>query len=158
MFIPDYGICYTFNGTVSQTLPGDGNGLSVLIDIDQQEYTETYKRGNHEAGLKFVVHQRRDPPLVDTLGLAVPPGFHTYAAKNLVYLDIFYDELSVTKFKQVPAMTWSALLADLGGQMGLFLGVSAITAAEVVEYLMRKIYRLCRGGQVDNKVTESVET
>ena len=78
--------------------------------------------------------------------------------KNMVYLDIFYDELSVTKFKQVPAMTWSALLADLGGQMGLFLGMSAITAAEVVEYFVRKIYRVCRGAQADNKVTESVET
>ena len=63
--------------------------------------------------------------------------------KNLVYLDVFYDELSVTKYTQVPAMTWSELLADLGGQMGLFLGMSAITAAEVVDYLVRKIYRLC---------------
>ena len=76
-----------------------------------------------------------------------------------MYLDVFYDELSVTKFEQVPAMTWSALLADLGGQMGLFLGMSAITAAEVVEYLVRKIFRLCRGGRSsNNKVMELTET
>ena len=301
MIIPDYGLCYTFNNRVSQTLPGVGNGLSVLINIDQEDYTETYKRGHHEAGLKFVVNNERDPPLVDTLGLAVPPGFRTYAAirrtdhinlpkphgkckpveidddyrgkkqclidcrldfitgecncrplgysdrgdyplcspakssdcvkkaiqkyrssdtpstcdcptpctdatfstslsmtvfpsdkisgeytktlskdekvrgavnefddnniqsfdpgKNLVYLDIFYDELSVTQFKQVPAMTWSALLGDLGGQMGLFLGMSAITAAEVIEYLVKKIYRLFRGGQSSsNKVIQMVDT
>ena len=79
--------------------------------------------------------------------------------KNLVYLDVFYDELSVTKFEQVPAMTWSALLADLGGQMGLFLGMSAITAAEVVEYLVGKIFRMCRGGRSsNNKVMELTET
>ena len=78
--------------------------------------------------------------------------------KNLVYLDIFYDELSITQFIQVPSMTWSALLADLGGQMGLFLGMSAITAAEVIEYLVRKMYRLLRGGQSNNKVIELPET
>ena len=77
--------------------------------------------------------------------------------KNLVYLDIFFDKLSVTYIEQVPAMTWSALLADMGGQMGLFLGMSAITAAEVVEYLVKKIYNLCGGGRSsNNKIVDLV--
>ncbi|XP_072048341.1 acid-sensing ion channel 2-like [Amphiura filiformis] len=298
IFIPDYGICYQFNiddkdeNRLRQTLPGAENGLSILMDINQEEYTETFKQGHHEAGLKFVVHHWNDPPLVETLGLAIPPGFHTYAAvrkkkyeslpkpwgkcesvkdgynkkdclgdcrldhivrscdcrplgytgdtetctpdqqtdcvakalqeyrllassdacncptqcteivytaslsmtsfpsdqleqeylknyetfievvddegnssfstsgernlrKNLVYLDVYFDELSETRFKQVEAMSFSALLSDLGGQMGLFLGMSAITAAEVLEYLGRKIFRFFKGkGSNDNKVME----
>ena len=78
--------------------------------------------------------------------------------KNLVYLDIFYNELSVTQFIQVPSMTWSELLADLGGQMGLFLGMSVITAAEVIEYLVRKVYHLLKGGQSNDKVIALPET
>ncbi|XP_072049117.1 acid-sensing ion channel 1B-like [Amphiura filiformis] len=296
IFIPDYGVCYQFNtddkdeNRLRQTLPGAGNGLSILLDIKQEDYTETFKQGHHEAGLKFVVHDWHDLALVATLGLAIPPGFHTYAAvrkkkyeelpkpwgncksvkdgynkkvclsdcrldhivrscncrplgytgntkictpdqqancvakalqeyrssgisdecdcptpcteivftsslsmtsfpsdqlaeeylkeygtlqtvvednssfsfrddlnlrKNLVYLDVYFDELSETRFKQVEAMSWSALLSDLGGQMGLFLGMSAITAAEVLEYLGRKTYRLFKGKRSnDNRVME----
>ncbi|XP_072049118.1 acid-sensing ion channel 1B-like [Amphiura filiformis] len=297
IFIPDYGICYQFNindkdeNRLRQTLPGADNGLSILININQKEYTETFKRGHHEAGLKFVVHQWDDQPLIETLGLAIAPGFHTYAAvrekkyeslpkpwgkcksvkdgynekhclfdcrlkrivstcncrplgytgksqictpdqqadcvakalqeyrsiassdvcncptqctevvytaslsmtsfpsdelaeeyqkkyetfigvvdkdnssfsnsgdlklrKNLVYLDVYFDELSETTFKQVEAMSFSALLSDLGGQMGLFLGMSAITAAEVLEYLVKKIYRVFKKNRsTDNKVIE----
>ncbi|XP_072048340.1 acid-sensing ion channel 1C-like [Amphiura filiformis] len=295
IFIPDYGICYQFNiddkdeNRLRQTLPGAENGLSILIDINQEEYTETFKQGHHEAGLKFVVHHWNDPPLIETLGLAIAPGFHTYAAvrkkkyeslpkpwgncesvkdgynkkgclrdcrlhhivskcgcrplgytsnskictpdqqsdcvakalleyrsigssdvcncptpckavvytaslsmtsfpsdqleqeyqnkygtfvevvdegnssfptsgdrdlrKNLVYLDVYFDELSETKFKQVEAMSFSALLSDLGGQMGFFLGMSAITAAEVLEYLVKKIFRLFKWNRSnDNRV------
>ncbi|XP_072048558.1 acid-sensing ion channel 1-like [Amphiura filiformis] len=272
ILIPDYGTCYQFNvddkdeNRLRQNLPGAGHGLSILLDINQEDYTETFKQGHHEAGLKFVVHHWNDPPLVETLGLSIPPGFHTYAAvrkkkyeslpkpwgkcisvedgynknlclldcrldfivdkchcqplgydgnttlctpeqqeqcvskaiqeyrllgsseecdcptpctevtyrtslsmtsfpsdelaeeyqkkystlkntadkdnssfsisedlklrKNLVYLDVYFEELSETEFKQVEAMSFSALLSDLGGQMGLFLGMSAITAAE----------------------------
>ncbi|XP_072049119.1 acid-sensing ion channel 1B-like, partial [Amphiura filiformis] len=295
IFIPGYGICFQFNiddkdeNRVRQTLPGAENGLSILIDIKQEDYTETFKQGHHEAGLKFVVHHWNDPPLVESLGFAIAPEFHTYAAvrkkkyeslpkpwgkcesvkdgynkkdclrdcrrdhivltcdcrplgypgnttictldqqtdcvakalqefrsigssdackcptsctevvyrtslsmtsfpsdqlaeeyqnkygppkevtdkdnssfwicqdlklrKNLVYLDVYFEELSETKFKQVEAMSFSALLSDLGGQMGLFLGVSAITAAEIMEYLLTKIFRLFKGKRSnDNKV------
>ena len=60
--------------------------------------------------------------------------------KNWVLLDIYFDQMTVMRNKQVESMTWSALLSDLDGQMGLFLGMSAITAAEVVEYIFRKMH------------------
>ena len=43
----------------------------------QEEYTETWK-GNIQAGLKILVHDQSDPPLMDTLGSAVPPGFYSF--------------------------------------------------------------------------------
>ena len=71
---------------------------------------------------------------------------------NWVLLDIYFDELSVTTYKQVEAMTFSDLLADLGGQLGLFLGMSAITAAEILEYLLRKVYSIYAGTRSNNVV------
>ena len=43
----------------------------------KEEYTESYT-GNPEAGLKVLVHDQKDPPLMDYLGVAVPPGYHTF--------------------------------------------------------------------------------
>ena len=328
IYLPSYGNCYTFNGkpkesnfnadddtlyrdlpdgVLTQDLPGSGNGLRVLVNIDQDHYSESYKTGNHEAGLKFLVHARNDPPMMDTLGLAAAPGDHTFVAvrqsqfeslphphgdcidsskqsdkdyslsichdycrfkfildecncrplgynygnetvcspnqmvecvgkaleeyrssdqvircacsvpcsqtiyqstvstalfpservlldisndqqaytepampfsandtsklgmsnvnegnkfqdfvadirKNWVLLDIYFDQMIVMRYKQVESMTWSALLSDLGGQMGLFLGMSAITAAEVVEYVFRKMHQLFTRRKSTNKV------
>ena len=62
--------------------------------------------------------------------------------KSWVLLDIYFDQLTVTSYNQVPSMTWDAMLSDLGGQMGLFVGCSVITIAEIVEYLIKKMFRL----------------
>lgn len=82
-----YGNCYQFNSGVdanggavpilSEDLPGVGNGLHVLINIEQDEYTETFS-GNREAGLKILVHDQQDPPLMDSLGSALPPGYQAF--------------------------------------------------------------------------------
>ena len=50
----------------------------------------------------FVVHQRLDTPLVDTLGLAVPPGFRTYAA------------MRQTNHKNLPKPHGTCQLVDIG--------------------------------------------
>ena len=85
VFLPNYGKCYTFNVLLdksrrTQNLPGSGNGLKIWINIEQEYYTEPYDGGHQEAGLKFLVHNENDLPLIDALGMAAPPGFHSYVA------------------------------------------------------------------------------
>ncbi|CAH1266746.1 ASIC5 [Branchiostoma lanceolatum] len=85
-----YGNCYTFNGdekkTMRQTIPGSGNGLYVVIDIQQEEYTEKPPGGSSDAGLKFLVHPLSEPPKIDSQGTAVQPGTHVYASiQNILY-------------------------------------------------------------------------
>ncbi|XP_071798529.1 acid-sensing ion channel 1-like [Asterias amurensis] len=281
-YSPSYGLCYTFTSRGNQTLPGIGNGLQLVLDIEENEYTET-EDGNTEAGLKFAIHPHTESPEMDTTGLSAPPGFHTfvsirqthhqnlpkpwgvcgtdeappehaenttsskysrndclsdcqvfaiidkcscqplgtgravgvpqcnitqlpctkkalelhrakmaeeicdcpvscdyftyeptismarypsksviqsiidssyasrdnaslydeeYTARSLVYLDVYYNELSTTTYKQVEDLPFTALLGELGGQLGLFLGASIITAVEFIDYLMRRIKRL----------------
>ena len=299
VFLPYYGKCYTFNHindrrAFTQNLAGIGNGLKIWINIKQEFYTEPYEGGHQEAGLQFLVHNENDPPMIDVLGMAAPPGFHSYVAvrpsqftnkpkpytecvtgmsshhsrssrtrclttckgkfilqacgcepsgyqlesgnrscslaetvtcvskatqkfgagrdnncsnscpypcnqttyessvsmavfpsekqvyalsaertpvnntdqdvederaaiadnirKSWVLLDIYFDQLTVTSYNQVPSMTWDAMLSDLGGQMGLFVGCSVITIAEILEYLIRKIYRLVTGNRPSNAV------
>ncbi|XP_038057114.1 acid-sensing ion channel 1C-like isoform X2 [Patiria miniata] len=89
-----FGNCWTFNSgkngadIVTESLPGSGNGLRVLIDIQQSEYTETLD-GNCEAGLKVVIHDQGTPPAVDSAGMAIQPGVHAYiATRALKYVNL----------------------------------------------------------------------
>ena len=45
----------------------------------QDEYTETVDE-NTQAGLKVLVHDHADPPLMDSLGSAIPPGYYAFMA------------------------------------------------------------------------------
>ncbi|XP_022086807.1 acid-sensing ion channel 1-like [Acanthaster planci] len=85
-----------------------------------------------------------------------------YIRKNFVAVQIFYEDISYQKFKQTEAMTTSALISDIGGQLGLFLGASCITLAEIFSYLGRKIKRWIHGptGRPEEQceITHAVET
>ncbi|XP_033108980.1 acid-sensing ion channel 5-like [Anneissia japonica] len=92
--ITDYGRCWTFNGASGSSLkqfqPGPNNGLQLMINVAQDEYTETIGLGaNLEAGLKFLIHPQDTPPLVSTRGSAIGTGQHAFAD---VYLNE-YDNL-----------------------------------------------------------------
>ncbi|XP_071951629.1 acid-sensing ion channel 5-like [Antedon mediterranea] len=267
--VTEYGRCWTFNGdsesAVYQIQPGFGNGLHVVINVDQEDYTEHFGFGylSMDAGLRVMVHPQNTPPLVYGSGFAIGTGMHaytdisvtkfknleepwgeckegqtleyydtysydncinecllklhvkrcecrpdsllgpfricgleekdlkclnevfiditngevecdcaiecndlTYSTKlsygsipsysiaketeekfnataafikdNVVVMDVYYSYLSTQVFTQTKAMTSSALLSDIGGQLGLFVGVSFITIIEFMEYFTLK--------------------
>ena len=60
---------------------GADGGLKLQINIEQYEYM----RGpNDGAGLKILIHNHNDVPLVRDHGLAVPPGSHGFVAVKAV--------------------------------------------------------------------------
>ncbi|XP_033108974.1 acid-sensing ion channel 5-like [Anneissia japonica] len=86
-----FGNCFTFNsGKYNDVLkvrqPGAGNALQLMINIQQDEYTET-SEGNMEAGLKILVHPQNEPPLIESKGLAVPPGVHAYVSTRKIEVE-----------------------------------------------------------------------
>ncbi|XP_071941021.1 acid-sensing ion channel 5-like [Antedon mediterranea] len=87
-----YGNCYTFNSGESDNeilkvkQPGAGNGLQIMINILQRnmdEYTET-KDGNIEAGLRVLVHDQNEPPLIESKGVSIPPGYHAFTSTKRI--------------------------------------------------------------------------
>ncbi|CAH1252695.1 ASIC3 [Branchiostoma lanceolatum] len=86
-----FGNCYTFNSNKSNTLwqvmEGYGNGVMIFVDLRVSEYTENYFRGgNSEVGLKVLVHDQDEPPIIDTQGIALAPGNHAFiSVKRTVY-------------------------------------------------------------------------
>ncbi|CAC5373006.1 unnamed protein product [Mytilus coruscus] len=60
-----------------------------------------------------------------------------YYRKNYISLHIYFEELSTTISKQVPKYSSAGdIFANLGGQMGLFLGASIVTLTELCEFLV----------------------
>ncbi|XP_078693278.1 acid-sensing ion channel 2-like isoform X1 [Branchiostoma floridae x Branchiostoma belcheri] len=86
-----YGNCYTFNADANsplkQTIQGSGNGFVAFVDLKVNDYTESYyASGNSEVGLKLLLHDQNEPPMMDTQGIALAPGSHAFiAAKRTLY-------------------------------------------------------------------------
>ncbi|XP_057193440.1 acid-sensing ion channel 4-B isoform X2 [Triplophysa rosa] len=91
-----YGKCYTFNG--NKTSPkrvrqgGTGNGLELMLDIEQDEYLPIWRETNEttlEAGIRVQIHSQDEPPYIHQLGFGVSPGFQTFVScqeQRLTYL------------------------------------------------------------------------
>jgi len=62
------------------------------------------------------------------------------ARESVVRISIFYDKLGYTHSSESAKVTMSALLAYLGGTLSLFLGVSMLSACELVYVLIEMYY------------------
>ncbi|KAL2081490.1 hypothetical protein ACEWY4_023343 [Coilia grayii] len=91
-----YGKCYTFNGNKTGSRKtkqgGMGNGLEIMLDIQQDEYLPIWKETNEtslEAGIRVQIHSQDEPPYIHQLGFGVSPGFQTFVScqeQRLTYL------------------------------------------------------------------------
>lgn len=53
--------------------------------------------------------------------------------ESLILLNINYQTMTTTIVEETPAMTFETLLGSLGGQLGLFLGMSFLSFMEIFE-------------------------
>ncbi|XP_048867147.1 acid-sensing ion channel 1C isoform X4 [Brienomyrus brachyistius] len=93
-----YGKCYTFNSgkdgnpLLTTLKGGTGNGLEIMLDIQQDEYLPVWgetDETSYEAGIKVQIHSQDEPPFIDQLGFGVAPGFQTFVScqqQRLQYL------------------------------------------------------------------------
>ncbi|XP_031231894.1 acid-sensing ion channel 5 isoform X1 [Mastomys coucha] len=63
-----------------------------------------------------------------------------YIRENLVNIEINYSDLNYKITQQQKAVSVPELLADVGGQLGLFCGASLITIIEIIEYVFTNFY------------------
>jgi len=62
------------------------------------------------------------------------------AEKSFVNVYVYYESLSYTESSETPQMNVIQLLASIGGHLGLFLGVSVFSLAEMVEVFIEIFY------------------
>ncbi|XP_043931335.1 acid-sensing ion channel 4 [Protopterus annectens] len=91
-----YGKCYTFNAEKEKPRKawqsGMGNGLEIMLDIQQDEYLPIWRETNEtsfEAGIRVQIHSQEEPPYIHELGFGVSPGFQTFVScqeQRITYL------------------------------------------------------------------------
>ena len=57
-------------------------------------------------------------------------------------MNIFYDNLSYTQTSEIPQMDLITLLAYIGGNLGLFLGLNAFSFCEIIQALIEIYFAL----------------
>ncbi|XP_020641282.2 acid-sensing ion channel 2 isoform X3 [Pogona vitticeps] len=105
-----YGKCYMFNSgedghpLLTTFKGGTGNGLEIMLDIQQDEYLPIWGETDEttfEAGVKVQIHSQSEPPFVQELGFGVAPGFQTFVAtqeQRLTYLPPPWGECRSSDF------------------------------------------------------------
>ncbi|XP_069114351.1 uncharacterized protein [Argopecten irradians] len=63
-----------------------------------------------------------------------------FIKNNVLKLDIFYRQMSYEEINQQEAYDLFALLCDIGGSMGLFLGASVLSIVEVWDLILVQIF------------------
>ncbi|KAI8481463.1 hypothetical protein Bbelb_408370 [Branchiostoma belcheri] len=108
-----YGNCYTFNADadnqLKQTTEGaHGNGFTAFVDIKEDKYTESFLvGGNAEVGLKLLVHDPREPPMMDTQGIALAPGNHAFIAIKQILSDYWTVPDDLTSSSLRPSLSFT---------------------------------------------------
>ena len=59
--------------------------------------------------------------------------------QNLLRLNVNLEDLSVIEFKQMADYDIADLLSDIGGTLGLWMGISILTIMELVELAIRLV-------------------
>lgn len=55
------------------------------------------------------------------------------ARASLVKIFVYFDEIKYTKISEAPTTTCVELIANIGGTLGLFIGISLLSFVEVIE-------------------------
>ncbi|XP_028411227.1 acid-sensing ion channel 4-A-like isoform X2 [Dendronephthya gigantea] len=68
----------------------------------------------------------------------------SFSSESYLLLNIFYNALNYQRIEENFVYDEINLLADIGGQLGLWIGVSVITVFELIELFALILTRLCR--------------
>uniref|UniRef100_A0A915ERR9 Uncharacterized protein n=1 Tax=Ditylenchus dipsaci TaxID=166011 RepID=A0A915ERR9_9BILA len=60
-----------------------------------------------------------------------------HVRSNFVAINIFYRDMIETQYKQIQSISLTEILSDIGGNMGLFMGMSLISLTELFIFLAK---------------------
>ncbi|XP_067036372.1 acid-sensing ion channel 2-like [Acropora muricata] len=67
-----------------------------------------------------------------------------YIDENIISLDVYFQDLNYDEIVQVPKFEIFSLIANLGGNFGLFLGISLLSILEILDFIFKRIWCLIR--------------
>lgn len=67
------------------------------------------------------------------------PSFHSDIKKEILEVNVFYDSETYVEIFDQPSLDVSSFVSNIGGQLGLFLGMSMLSMIEILDLLLRVI-------------------
>lgn len=71
--------------------------------------------------------------------------------KNVVKLQFTFEELNTQTITESPKYTELDLFSNIGGLLGLYVGVSIVTVFEMLDYLVEMLLHLCLWGRIKKR-------
>lgn len=66
---------------------------------------------------------------------------HESLKRNVLELSVFYGDLGYEKYEEVADVEWLDLVSNIGGTLGLFIGMSFLSFVEIFDVLLQVILR-----------------
>lgn len=60
--------------------------------------------------------------------------------RNSIYFAVYYGSFAKFEYSQVPKITGAMVLSNIGGTLGIFLGLRFLTIVEILEYFIELYY------------------
>ena len=74
----------------------------------------------------------------------VTPKMEEWITDSFARVNVYFEDVTVLRKKQTASYNWNDLLADIGGVLGLWVGVSVITIFEFLTLLSQIILLSCK--------------
>ena len=78
--------------------------------------------------------------------------------QNILELKIFYSAMNYEAIEEKFSYETTNLLADIGGQLGLWIGISALTVCELLELILKFATLAFTKLKTRNRVAELQQT
>ena len=64
--------------------------------------------------------------------------------QDLIRINVYFDSLSYLKISESESVSLIALISDIGGTLGLFLGMSLLSITESIEIIIKLVYMILK--------------
>ncbi|CAD5235475.1 unnamed protein product [Bursaphelenchus xylophilus] len=113
------------------------DNLSCWLDYNNQTVGEDCYQPCNDGVYAVTISSATWPTSVGTVVAgcyenAYPEGCQKAFGENAAWVEIYYEKLNYETMEESPAATVSSVLSDIGGQIGLFLGMSVISFVDFV--------------------------
>ncbi|KAL6730003.1 hypothetical protein Aduo_001006 [Ancylostoma duodenale] len=111
------------NGTENFNLPPCQECKVECNSLAYHAYN-SYGHGFSHGALKYLHHKN-------------PEWTKAHIRSNFVIMSVFFRDMAHTEYRQIQATSLTEILSDIGGNMGMFLGMSLITVTELSLFISK---------------------
>jgi hypothetical protein len=128
--------CARKNAYIS-AIPTEKRNFLCPIECDSAEIESKFSSSNSFSSLYIKKLRQHDTVISKYENITTITD--EQIAKAVVHFNIFYTSLEYTEIAEVPVYTIVSLISNIGGTIGLFLGLSVLSSIEIIEKLLKFI-------------------